>query len=165
MHAAVLDWVARWAPASPCSVLDIGGRDVNGHPVPLFHDDTTWEVVDLVEGPRVTWVGDILDHPGPGPYDVALCLEVAEHTPAWPAIVTKAAELLDRTSGLFVLTAAGPGRAPHSAVDGGELRAGEHYANLDPSDLAGVLEDLFPQFVVDETPGDVRAAAWFGERP
>jgi len=42
--------------------------------------------------------------------------------------------------GMFVMTAAGPGRAPHSAVDGKGLQPGEHYANIDPGgtvDVAG----------------------------
>jgi len=35
----------------------------------------------------------------------------------------------------------GPGRAPHSGHDGGEVRPGEHYANIEPLALARWLNN------------------------
>lgn len=155
-------WVRDCAPpvAGPLRLLDIGGRDINGHPAHLFHPESDWEVVDLVGGPRVTWVGDFLDYGDIEPFDVALCLEVAEHTPEWADIVRHAANLLTTDDGLFIFTAAGPGREPHSAADGGALRPGEWYQNIDPVELANVLDGCFSRYTVDELGDDVRAVAY-----
>ena len=67
-----------------------------------------------------------------------LCCEVLEHTRAASAIVRNAHALL-APGGHFVVTAASAGRPPHSALDGGPLRAGEYYRNVDRRDLAGWL--------------------------
>ena len=161
MHAAAMQWVQRSAPpvTHPLAVLDVGGRDINGHPGSLFHPASSWEVVDLVDGPRVTWVGDVLDYGSVDPFDVALHLEVAEHTPEWPEHIAHIASLLS-DDGLFIFTAAGPGRAPHSALDGGPVRAGEHYQNIDPETLAQVLDRSFFSYSLDVAGDDVRAVAW-----
>lgn len=162
MHPAVLDWVRRWVPAcDPMSVLDVGGRDINGNPWGHLHRDCHIEVVDLVEAPSVTWVGDFLTYPSSNGFDLVLHLEVAEHTPDWRQHLRHVASLLD-ADGLFVFTAAGPARAPHSAIDGGPLREGEHYENVHPDTLSGVLDALYEDYVVDVTSdsADVRAVAW-----
>jgi SAM-dependent methyltransferase len=162
MHFEAMDWVAKWATSDePLTVADVGGRDINGNPRHLFHPDSVWEVVDLHPGGGVTWVGDWLDYHEPGEFDVVLYLEVAEHAAQWPEHVTHAAEVL-APGGLFVFTAAGPNRAAHSHIDGGVLRPGEHYANIDPERLDAHLDATFNHHIVDVTPdgADVRAAAW-----
>jgi hypothetical protein len=52
----------------------------------------------------------------------------------------------------LILTCAGPGRPPHSGVDGGPLRPGEHYANPDPADLYACLVAHFRAAVVVDQP-------------
>ena len=42
--------------------------------------------------------------------------------------------------GILLLTSAGIGRTPHSAVDGGPVRDGEYYNNIDESRLRYWLE-------------------------
>lgn len=161
MHPEAFDWVQRHVPDHPVSVLDVGGRDINGSPLDLFDHYCTPEVIDLHPGPRVTWVGDFADYAQTRPFDVCLYLEVAEHTPDWRDHIDYIFHLLD-DRGVLIFTAAGPERWAHSAIDGGPLRSGEHYANVDPDDLAVVLhEAAFPEFVVDITPdrSDVRAFA------
>lgn len=161
MHAAALAWVAKFAPTSgPLRILDVGGRDINGHPGDLFHPQSTWEVVDLVDGPRVTHVGDILDYGTVDYFDAALCLEVAEHTPEWPDIIRHISHLLNPDRGVLIFTAAGAGRAPHSAVDGGELRPGEHYDNIGRQALTDALDRSFGEYIVDVSGPDIRATAW-----
>ena len=163
VHAEALEWVGRWAHGvSPLLVLDVGGRDINGNPDHLFHEDSTWHVVDLHAGPRVTWVGDFLDFGCVDRFDVVTHLEVAEHTAEWPEHLSHACHLLDPYEGAMVFTAAGPNRQPHSHVDGGALREGEYYENVDPDALSTVLDRLFARHVIDLTPDgtDVRAVAW-----
>jgi hypothetical protein len=56
---------------------------------------------------------------------------------------------------------AGPGRSEHGA-DGGPRLAGEHYANVEPSDLeAELLASGWTSVAVDyqPSPGDTRATA------
>ena len=160
MHRDVLEWVQRWATSGPKNVLDVGGRDINGHGRYLFDSTSTFEIIDLVEAPEVTWVGDVLDFGSVETFDVALYLEVAEHTAEWPEHIRHISHLVDPHGGLFIFTAAGYGRAPHSAADGGRLQPGEHYQNISPDALAGVLDTCFSKHVLDIHGEDVRAAAW-----
>lgn len=160
MHPAASEWVRRWAPSGGLDVLDIGGRDVNGTVRDVFDPECRWEVVDLLDGPNVTWVGDVLDFCPGKLYGVVLYLEVAEHTPDWAEHLRVARDCLT-DGGVLVFTAAGPDRAPHSAVDGGPIRPGEHYANIDPGALTATLRQLFGWSSVHMTDdgADVRAVA------
>lgn len=157
MHAAALEWVAEHAPAHPVTVIDIGGRDVNGTVRHLFNA-TGFTSVDLFPGPAVDIVADfcdvVLD-----PVDVVVCCEVAEHTWSWPNIVARASETL-RPGGTFIFTAAGPERAPHSALDGGQVRDGEWYENIEPDVLDTVLSKYFARHEIDVYRDDIRAVAW-----
>ena len=99
--------------------------------------------------------------PGPAPPEVVLCCEVLEHTAAAEAIVRNAYALL-APGGRLVVTAAAPGRPPHSAVDGGPLRPGEYYRNVPPGELAGWLREAgFTLEALENHPdrGDVYALA------
>lgn len=134
MHPEALEWVRLHAKDG--KVLDIGGRDVNGSPRELFPGDYT--VVDLHPAPNVDHVADVTEWSSRDKFDVVLCLEVFEHTHRWKAIIG-AAHRLARDGGLFIVTCAGPGREPHSAVDGGPLRDGEWYENVEPLELHDAL--------------------------
>lgn len=160
MHAEAYDWVAAHAPVGYRTILDVGGRDINGNPRDRFDPSCVWEVVDLHDGPGVTHVCDILNHTTAQPVDVALCLEVAEHTHRWPRIIGHIADNCLTDEGMFIFTAAGPGRAPHSAIHGGPLEPDEFYENVDPETLAHVLDGHFSEHVVDVLGPDVRAVAW-----
>lgn len=160
MHAEVLEWVRRYATTAPLVVLDIGGRDVNGTCQALF-PAADYTVLDIAPGSNVDIVADAASWVPEREYDLVLCTEVFEHTPTWPQICATAHKAL-KPGGLFVTTMAGPGRPPHSAVDGGwTLHPGEHYANIDPAELGAVLRSLFRDVEVDvrPSPADVRAAA------
>jgi hypothetical protein len=167
MHDQAYQWVARWAAeAADVDVLDVGGRDVNGTVRELFTDARTYTGVDLYPGDGVDWVGDFLDYQPDWSFGAILHLEVAEHTPDWRKHLAHARDLL-APDGLLIFTAAGPGRAPHSAVTGRTFRrtprlgrGGEYYENVDPGDLADTLSDLFTEWQLDEAGTDVRAIAY-----
>lgn len=158
MHPAALAWVAEHAPAAT-TVVDVGGRDINGTVRGCF-PDADYVSVDLIDGPGVDVVADFATWEPEGPVDVVVCCEVAEHAPTWPDLVAHAAEIL-APGGALIFTAAGPGRAPHSAFDGGELRDGEWYENVDPVELEEVLAEHFASATVSVDPGigDVYAVA------
>lgn len=159
MHPAVRKWVQQWAPTEPVTVIDVGGRDVNGTVRDLFHPDCTWTVVDPVEGGNVDVVADFTAYRHPTRVDVVVCTEVAEHCPRWPFLIANAARNL-KTGGLFIFTAAGPGRAPHSAVAATGLLPGEFYENVEPERLNGSLRWYFIRYEVDIAGTDIRAVAW-----
>lgn len=160
MHTNALEWIRCHVTDEPVTVLDIGGRNINGSPRPLFPYATTYTVLDIADGPGVDIVADAAEWKPDREYDVVVCAEVFEHTPVWPEIC-ETAYLALRPGGRLIVTCAGPGRNPHSAVDGGDLRPGEHYGNVDPGELRAALEEFFADVVVDQqtNPADVRAVA------
>lgn len=161
MHTEAYAWV-RMHAGFPASVLDIGGRDVNGSCRALFPDAAEYVVLDVRPGSNVDIVADAATWVPDRAFDLVLCTEVFEHTAVWPEICA-AAHKACGPGGRFVATMAGPGRPPHSAVDGGwTLHDGEHYANVEPDELRAVLEGCgWTDVVVDvrSSPADVRCIA------
>lgn len=161
MHPEAYQWVARYATDEPITLLDLGGRNINGSVLPLFPNATA-TVLDIYPGHGVDIVADAATWEPTGQWDVVTCCETFEHTAVWPGIVRTAYEAL-RPGGLFVATMAGPGRPEHSAIDGGwVLRDGEYYGNVQPADLKHELDEVgFVDVVVDQqfSPCDVRCSA------
>lgn len=134
MHVEAMEYVAAFArPARFDRVVEFGSRDVNGSVRPLF-DCREYVGVDIAPGPAVDVVADAALYRGE-PADVVVCCEVLEHAANVNGIVASARANL-RDGGHLVVTCATDPRAPHSAVDGGTLRPGEYYGNVDPDDLA-----------------------------
>lgn len=163
MHEQAFEWVRRHATTAAVSVLDIGGRDINGSPRHLYPNAARYVVLDNQPDRGVDIVADAATWTPDQRYEVVLCLEVFEHTPAWPDILHTAYRALV-PGGILVLTMAGPGRPEHSAVDGGPaLHPGEHYANIEPADLTIALHTAgYRDIYVDQRhdPQDVRAIAY-----
>jgi len=175
----VHDHARRWVTAHAAlghdeNIADIGGRNVNGSIRDLFPTARDYVTVDRLDGPGVDVVDDFLEWQPAAIFGLVLHLEVAEHTPDWRAHIAKAAEIL-RPGGALIWTCAGPDRLPHSAIDGGPLRDGEHYQNIHPRELAAELRSAFPSVVTQvgighplalrhdhpDTPvGDLYAVAW-----
>lgn len=143
MHDQAMSWVAEFRTTDGLSVLDIGGRDLNGSTRILFPNADPYHVLDIRPGDGVHFVADAADwrpDPESEPYDLVLSTETFEHAKRWPEIVQTAYDVL-RPGGWFVFTCAGPGRPPHSgAAAKWELDPGEWYANVSASDLGYVLK-------------------------
>jgi hypothetical protein len=60
---------------------------------------------------------------------------------------------------VFIVTTATTGRAPHSAVDGGVLRAGEFYRNVSPEELNTWLGPFGDRTIYTYMPTDIYALA------
>lgn len=161
-HAFVAETAALLEP--PRTVLDLGGRDVNGTVQDVF-PSSTYVVVDLIDGANVDHVADAAEWTSDSPFDCVVCCEVLEHTPRAHAIVANAARNL-RAGGVLIITAATDPRAPHSGIDGGPLRDGEYYANINAESLEDWLYDAgFDgwQITTRQVPdhgGDLYAVAW-----
>lgn len=161
MHAEAFAWVAQHATSDEVTVIDLGGRNVNGSIRDLFPNATDYLAVDIREGDGVDIVADAATWVPDREYDVVASTETFEHTPVWPEICLTAFKAL-KPGGRLILTMAGPGRPEHSAVDGGPLRPDEYYGNVNPEHLKDVLVSAgFKDVVVDSrvSPADTRAVA------
>ncbi len=143
-----------------CTTGDVvSSSDINGGVRDLFHPDSTWVSVDLHDGPGVDVVADCRIYRHPDPVDVVVCCEVAEHCDGWHHMVVNAADHLG-AGGVFIFTAAGPGRAPHGAWGAAAPGNGEWYSNVAPRDLEAALHAGFDGgWEVDQAGYDVRAVA------
>lgn len=158
MHPEAFHYVASTLTGFAGSVLDIGGRDVNGTPRSLLAG--SYYSVDAAAGPNVDEVVDARSWRPDRTFDAVLCLEVFEHVDGWRDIVRTARACLD-VGGVFVVTAASDPRAPHSAGTGGPLARGEWYENV-PSDALGAALTAAGFTVTDLSThprGDVYATA------
>lgn len=135
MHAEALNWFTERAErfGDLGVVVDVGGRNINGGLRHLFRAEQ-YTGVDLYPGPDVDVVCDIRAWVPPQPADVVLCAEVLEHADDAEGIVAACHKIL-KPGGVLLLSAAAPPRRPHSAIDGGAIRDGEHYGNIEPDML------------------------------
>jgi hypothetical protein len=162
----VQDTVRRLEPRR--SVIELGSCTVAGNweysgPIrPLFTDAEFYVGVDIVAGPNVDEVGNAATWQPKRKrlVDTVVCCETLEHTPEGADICANAHSLLE-PGGVLILTAAGEGRARHSAVDGGpNLQEWEHYANVTRDDLRLWLKPF--EFTLIDTfswPTDIQALA------
>ena len=120
----------------PRNVLEVGSRNVNGTARDAF-PNTVWWGVDVEPGDGVDEVRDLS---GGCPlewvetFDLVVSTETFEHSQQWHGLFGAMVDAV-RTGGHILVTCASPGRPEHSAVDGGPLRAGEWYRNLEPDEL------------------------------
>lgn len=158
MHPEVIEYVQRYATDDAVTVLDIGGRDLNGSTRSLF-PLADYTVLDIREDPEVDIVADAATWTPSREYDLVLCTEVFEHTPDWRDIIVTAHAAL-KPGGRLVVTCAGPGRAPHSAIAATGLQPGEYYQNVHPDEMRHALEFAgFGGIEVERLRRDVRATA------
>lgn len=156
MHDAALFYVAQFATPDPLEVVELGALNINGSIRHLF-PNARYTGVDMVAGPGVDVIGDAATWTPTTLVDLVVCCEVFEHTPVWPKIVDNAVGMLKR-AGRLVVTAAGPGREPHSARDGGHLRQSEYYHNVTTNDLYRAFFDAeLVAIQVEQFGDDVRA--------
>lgn len=143
MHREVLEWLG-WQFADlgdGLHVFEIGAKAINGsaRTAPRPGQVAAWWGCDLVSGPGVDCVAPGEDACPPWPAEVVICCEVLEHTPLIGPIVANAAARMAE-GGVLLVTCATEPRAPHSAVDGAQLRHGEYYANVAPAVLRQAME-------------------------
>lgn len=161
MHEQAMSWIKENGSGAPLSVLDIGGRNINGTARSAWPNAGSYVVLDILPGDGVDIVADASTWTPDRQYDVVVCAEVFEHTACWREIVSTVFVACS-PGGTAVFTMAGPGRAPHSAIDGAPIRDYEYYGNVDPHDLHDALKNSgFVDIVVDQkfNPCDVRAVA------
>jgi len=160
MHGGAYQFVVGCVPVLPSDglVVELGARNVNGTIRGLFLG-REYLGVDPSPGLSVDVVASGETFQPPHPAAVVLCCETLEHAACAEAICRNAYRIL-APGGVFVVTAAGKGRDPHSAVDGGPLRDGEFYSNVEAETLSDWLSD-FAEAAIQTRPelGDIYAMA------
>jgi len=163
MHAEVFNWtkdaIDNWRQDknnSPYKVLEIGSLDINGSIRSIFSDAESYLGIDMQEGPGVDLVTNAATFITDELVDVIVCCEVFEHTGEWPQILETSYKNLN-TNGILIGTAAGEGRAPHSAIDENPIRDWEYYANVKANELRTVLEaNNFKNIIINNLNADIR---------
>lgn len=168
MHEGAYKFVESAVRGLPArrSVIELGSRTVAGDwpysgPVrPLFAEAQIYIGVDTAPGPNVDIVANAASwsFAGRSTVDTVVCCETLEHTDEAGAICANAHRLL-LAGGFFIVTTAGIGRAPHSAVDGGPIRDGEFYRNVDAVTLRDWLAPFAAAVIDTDSPGDIYALA------
>lgn len=158
MHQSAHDWISLQVKQLPHrkSILEIGSRDVNGSIRSLFQHADRYLGIDIRPGEGVDVVADAAIFQSDERFDTCVCMEVLEHTDKQREICRTAYRHLLK-GGILLVTAAGIGREPHSAIDGGTLKDGEYYQNVTVADLRWWMSDFQLVMASTETPGDVYA--------
>ncbi len=134
MHIEALDFCYRAAQRTGAIAngIEFGSRDVNGSARGCW-PDAEWVGLDLEPGDGVDIVADAC---AMAPlkfarFDLALSTEMLEHC----RDPKMALQRMSECASWVLVTCATTGRAPHSAIDGGDVRDGEHYRNVAPDEL------------------------------
>lgn len=153
MHGEAWVWVqhSRGQMRNAGKVIEIGSYNHNGTARDLFQPISSQYLgVDIISGPGVDFVGNINDSSAVshiietfGKAETIVSTETLEHTPAQP-LIEAMMKLFDSSKDVLhlVITCAGFQRIPHS-YDGGPLKPGEWYANVNPDELKKYIEDAF----------------------
>jgi predicted SAM-dependent methyltransferase len=125
----------------PKRIIEFGSRDVNGNVRDLLPKGAEYIGVDSLPGPNVDVVADAAGYEPPWHPDLVLCLNTLEHAPLAPIIIGNAWRIL-AAGGSLLLSWPDTTWPPHSAIDGGPLRDGEHSHNVTPEELAALLQQF-----------------------
>lgn len=160
MHQQAYDWIAKQVRCLPLRrrVLEFGSKDVNGGVRSLFTTADRYHGIDVVEGAGVDQVSDAAEFRSDERFDTVVSTEMLEHTNKGRDICSNAYRHL-LPGGVFLLTMAGEGRHPHSAVDGGPLQRDEYYQNVTVAELQFWLSDFKLVMIDKDTPKDLYALA------
>jgi len=165
MHAAAFAFVESVAHDRPPGlVVELGGFNINGSIRKLFTEP--YISTDVRPGRGVDVVADGATYVPPSPPACVVCCEVLEHTAQAEAICRNAYRML-QAGGVFIVTAAGVGRAPHSAtdapvtmIDGMVILDREYYATVTEGVLRQWLDDFADvRVVVNPIACDIYAVA------
>lgn len=155
MHAEAMEFLRRLTIEGP--VIEIGSRNVNGSARDAFLG-VEWFGIDTETGPGVDLVWDVLDWWPEKQCKTVVCCEVLEHASKWRDIIHNVSLWEHHIT--LIITCAGPGRQPHSAIDGGPLRDGEYYQNISAEELrAELIKAGFRTVYADQYGTDTRAIA------
>jgi len=140
MHAEAYDFLrsaVEGLDVTGALVLEIGSRNVNGTPRPLFDGCALYLGIDPRAGSGVDHIVRAGDYDGHANYDFVITAETLEHADAREIVECAWRSL--KPGGLLVLTAATEGREPHSNDGVLGTFPHEYYGNIGREQLAQLL--------------------------
>ena len=159
MHAEAWSFlVNKSLEVSPKSIIDIGGRNINGTPRDLW-PKSEYMALDHIGGDGVDIVADATNWEPARKWDMGLCTEVFEHVT--PEDYRKMLNTLGKavnTGGTLLVTCATEPRHPHAAIGTPGMPVDEFYGNVDVEDLCQALVETNWQcmdVIVDRSHGDI----------
>jgi hypothetical protein len=144
----------------PQRVLEVGSRNVNGSVRGMFRS-SSYLGIDIIPGPGVDLVKREQDYRLiNSEFDCVVCTEALEHDPDWRNCLSR---MMCRVAsgGHLLMTCATDGRQPHG-VDGGPIKDGEHYENVDAAEACKIIMGFSParlEMSVDKRYGDLHVWA------
>lgn len=150
MHREIMDFLG-WAKKKigpsdhirTLHVVEVGAYDMNGSPREVFGQHAVEYVgVDHRPGPGVNVVSLGHLYRRDRPFNLAVCCQVLEHDPYWPATVANLVWLV-RQGGHVIVTCAGPGFVKHEldTSPGYDPNVSDpYYRNVSADEIRGVLE-------------------------
>lgn len=147
---------------TPVSIIDIGGRNINGSARDLW-PDAEYTALDRVKGDGVDIVADATTWKPTRFWEMGLCTEVFEHvSPSdYRKMLTVIASAIN-PGGTLLITCATHPREPHAADGTPGMPKSEFYRNVDPMDLAIALTEtgwMCKDLIIDRDHGDIYVEA------
>lgn len=142
-------------------VLDVGGLDINGTNLYLFHANCSYVGIDIIKGKNVDIDCLIHKYSSIIKYDTIICTEMLEHDKYIYLSVRKMISLL-KPGGLLLITAAHLGRKEHGTTRNHPTESpgtNDYYRNVDVFDFLDNVYDRyeFTEFGIEinETSKDI----------
>lgn len=159
-HEAWTFLVSQVPKVSPVSIIDVGGRNVNGTPRDLW-PSCEYTALDYIQGVGVDIVADATKWVPERKWSMGVCTEMFEHVPPahYRPILERLGKAVD-TNGTLLLTCATDPRPKHAAGGEWEMDPNEFYQNVDPLELLKAFKDTgwkLVEFIVNPHPGDIYA--------
>ena len=163
MHTEAWNFlISRSREINPKSIIDIGGRNINGSPRDLW-PNAAYTALDHIKGDGVDIVADATTWVPDRQWDMGLCTEVFEHiSPADYRLVLGVLGRAIKHRGVLLITCATDPREPHSAWGTPGMPQDEFYGNVDPYDLRAALQENsweFIDLIIDRYHGDLYVEA------
>lgn len=163
MHTEAWNFlISRSREINPKSIIDIGGRNINGSPRDLW-PNAAYTALDHIKGDGVDIVADATTWVPDRQWDMGLCTEVFEHiSPADYRLVLGVLGRAIKYRGVLLITCATDPREPHSACGTPGMPQDEFYGNVDPYDLRAALQENsweFIDLIIDRYHGDLYVEA------
>lgn len=159
MHAEAWTFlVNKSLEIAPLSIIDIGGRNINGTPRDLW-PNSKYVALDYIGGDGVDIVADATNWEPTDKWDMGICTEVFEHVT--PEDYRKVLITLGKAvipGGALLITCATDPREPHAAIGTPGMPTDEFYGNVDVEDLCQALAETnwkCMDVIVDRDHGDI----------
>ncbi len=124
------------------NVLDVGSLDINGNNS-VYFDGGKYLGIDITPGPNVDKVIPVKDFKTKSKFDVVISTECFEHDKDYKESIKNICENILAKGGLFVFTAAAPGRPEHGTTRTSPKDSPattDYYKNLSEADIRDAID-------------------------